>query len=151
MKVYANSRTQSEILPLQNQSIDWKSAVALVTTGLVLRGALALCALLLPSRENLSYGVALLVVFAWRFVVHKAGVFPWPPNDLGERRRSSFSFIQATIDGAAFCILMLCAMPHIFIPIDTFIFVVMILAGTLAGIHGGWYHGQAAFTSSADR
>ena len=84
--------------------VEWRYAIGLFTTAFFLCGAVTLFSLLLPSHAALAKSIAVVVVFIWRFVLDRLRIFP---ADWSRARGSSFSLLQALIDGFAFFVFFL--------------------------------------------
>src|SRR5260370_35498558 len=79
--------------------IVWRYALGLITAACLLLGASALFGVLLPERLFIAKWIALVVSFGWLLGVRKVGLFP---SGWDRARGSSFSFLQALIEGFAF-------------------------------------------------
>jgi hypothetical protein len=75
--------------------VDWRYPLGILTTSFVLMGVSAFFRLLPLSAEHANM-LTLAVVFAWRYGVHRANIFPW---DWGGSW--THSFLQGVLNAAA--------------------------------------------------
>lgn len=126
------------------RQVDWRYALGLFTTALVLLGAATLFHLLLPDRPFWANVTALAVTFIWRFGVHKLGFFPWT---FGSRERhSSFSLPQAAIEGFAFFVFMLAILAFQRLHVSSFHLILAAISGLVVGTYSGWYSSEKAIS-----
>ena len=113
--------------------VEWRYPVGLFTTALFLRGAVTLLQLLLPNHLSTAECIAVAPVFAWRFGLHRLGVFPW---DWSRARGSSFALLQAAMDAAAFFVFMVVLISLVETPLPREIEIAAVLA-LFYGLYGG--------------
>jgi len=116
--------------------IEWRYALSLITTAFFLLGASALFGVLLPKHLYIAKWIALVVTFGWLLGVRKLGLFP----SGGDRARgSSFSFLQALIEGFAFFVFMLVVMSFGGTGLSLFPFALAAAGGVAHGLYSGTY------------
>jgi hypothetical protein len=84
--------------------LDWNYPLEMITTALVLLGASAFFRRL-PIPDEYAYLLTFIVLFAWRYGVHRAGIIRW--RGRGSVSYSFFSLKQALLNGIAFSLLMI--------------------------------------------
>src|SRR6266481_3789092 len=87
--------------------IEWRYALGLITTAFFLLGASVLFGVVIPTHLYIAKWIASMVTFGWLLGVRKLGLFP---SGWDRARGSSFSFLQALIEGFAFFVFMLAVM-----------------------------------------
>jgi hypothetical protein len=84
--------------------LDWIYPLDMITAALVLMGASAFFRTL-PIPNEYAYLLAIVVLVAWRYGVHRAGILRWRRASL--LNYSFFSFKQALLNGLAFFVWMM--------------------------------------------
>jgi hypothetical protein len=113
--------------------LDWNYPLEMITTALVVMGVSAFLRAL-PIPDEYAYLLTIVVVFAWRYGVHRAGILRW-------RWRSSlnysfFSFRQALLNGMAFFVFMLVVLTWTGNKPTLFTAAIAALGGLLLGLLG---------------
>jgi hypothetical protein len=113
--------------------LDWNYPLEMITTALVVMGVSAFLRAL-PIADEYAYLLTIVVVFAWRYGVHRAGILRW-------RWRSSlnysfFSFRQALLNGIAFFVFMLVVLTCTGNKPTLFTAAIAALGGLLLGLLG---------------
>ena len=116
--------------------IEWRYALSLFTTAFFLMGASALLSALLPKHLYIAKWIGLVVTVGWLLGVRKLGIFP---SGWGRARGSSFSFLQALIEGFAFFVFMLAVMNLGSTRPDWFDYALAAAGGVAIGLYSGSY------------
>ncbi len=116
--------------------IEWRYALGLITTAFFLLGASVLFGVLLPTHLYIAKWIASMVTFGWLLGVRKLGLFP---SGWDRARGSSFSFLQALIEGFAFFVFMLAVMSLGSTRLSLFNYVLAAAGGVAVGLYSGTY------------
>ncbi len=116
--------------------IEWRYALGLITTAFLLLGASALFGVLLPEHLYIAKWIALVVTFGWLLGVRKLGLFP---SGWDRARGSSFSFLQALIEGFAFFVFMLAVRSLGSTRLSLFDYALAAAGGVAIGLYSGTY------------
>jgi hypothetical protein len=118
------------------RQVEWRYALGLFTTALLLLGARTLFHLLFPNHPFWANVSALAITSVWRFGVHKVGTFLWVFRS--RERHSSFSLPQAFIEGFAFFVFMLVVIAFPRLNLSSTGLILSAIGALVVGTYSGW-------------